>query len=70
METNFATELGKEFAEQLNNCPQELQNWDRLTEHDQLPNEDYLRLREYYGDVNSDVERWYRAGFNGHLNLL
>lgn len=70
MKTTFATELGKEFAAQLNAAPREAQNWSALDRDSTIPDGDYAELRRHFGleslehaDINA-VENAYKAGFN------
>lgn len=60
-----AHNLGVEFARQLNDSPNEAQNWSQLEPRDDLPEEDYVNLRREFGEVTREMERAYREGFNG-----
>ena len=68
--TEFAQNLGREFAEELNATPAEAQNWTLLDDGDDVPEMDYIQLREHYDFVTLDeadvrsVERAYKRGFN------
>lgn len=61
---DYAFNLGCEFAKQLNNSPAEAQNWSALGTNDDLPVFDYIDLKNYYGEVNKDIEESYHNGFN------
>ena len=67
--TEFATNLGKAFAAQVNGSA-DADNWSALSRDDDIPSEDYVTLREHYGmrDMEfsqvSEIERAYKAGFN------
>lgn len=68
--TTFADNLGREFAAQINANPAEAQNWSELDRNDELPEFDYVALRDHYGfrDMEPasvrEVEQAYRDGFN------
>lgn len=59
-----AANLATEFANQLNNTPSDAQNWDVLSDSDDLPEFDYIALRTEFGDVTRHMERAYRRAFN------
>ena len=60
----FAANLGAETAGELNDNPNERQNWSPLEQTDDLPEFDHVALREHYGDVTREIERAYRDAFN------
>lgn len=66
----FAEKLGREFAKELNATPAEAQNWTALGDDDEVPEMDYIQLRENYDFASLDetgvraVERAYKRGFN------
>lgn len=68
--TEFASNLGREFAAQINASPAEAQNWSVMARGEDLPEFDYIALRDHYGfrDMNDAdvraVEDAYRDGFN------
>jgi len=68
--TEFAENLGREFAEELNASPADAQNWSRLGKSDDVPDMDYVALRDHYryGDLEqceiAEIEQAYRNGFN------
>ena len=65
--TEFAENLGKQFAGEINGS-QDADNWSPLERGDDAPEFDYIELRTHYGDMfeeNSvEIERAYKAGFN------
>ena len=60
----IAQALGEEFAEYLNNHPDDAQNWSSLERSDDLPEFDYAELRDRCGDVTHEMEDAYRDVFN------
>lgn len=70
LDTKFATNLGAQFAAEINANPSEAQNWRALERGDDLPEFDYIALRDHYNFDNLDqsdineIERAYRDGFN------
>lgn len=66
----FARNLGKEFAGQLNQSPMESQNWARLERGDDVPEMDYIALSEHYhyDDLEQseiqEIEQEYKSSFN------
>ena len=60
--TNAAYAMGARFAAELNNGP-DADNWSKLEPGDDLPEFDYLALRDQYG-ITAQIEAAYRAGFN------
>ena len=62
--TEKAFEAGKEFAAELNATPREAQNWGKLGANDDLPEGDYVTLREEFGEVTAEMEMVYKKGFN------
>jgi hypothetical protein len=58
-----AYDLGKEFAEYLNQTPYEAQNWSFLERNDELPNYAYIALRNKY-EMTREIENAYKDGFN------
>ena len=65
-EKSFAA--GKEFAAELNSTPREAQNWGKLDVNDDLPEGDYVSLRDEFGEVTAEMERAYKKGFNEVFN--
>lgn len=64
--TDFASNLGRQFAAELNADPKEAQNWSNLDRDSGIPEGDYSALVHQYGD-NADeraVQDAYRSGFN------
>lgn len=59
-----AFEAGKEFAAEINATPREAQNWGKLDANDDLPEGDYVTLRDEFGEVTAEMERSYKKGFN------
>ena len=57
-------ESGKEFAAELNATPREAQNWGKLGTNDDLPEGDYITLRDEFGEVTREMEQAYKKGFN------
>lgn len=55
--------LGQQFAEYLNQHPEEAQNWSTLDRGDDLPEHDYVTLRDDHG-MTPEIEDAYRDGFN------
>lgn len=68
--TEFAKHLGREFAQEINASPAEAQNWSRLERDDDVPEMDYIALREHYHyeDLGQseiqEVEQAYKGAFN------
>ena len=68
--TEFATNLGKEFATQLNDTPNDAQNWRFLGHNDDVPDGDHCEMRDHYNYYDleqkqiDEIERAYKAGFN------
>jgi len=60
----IAFAAGRAFAAWLNATPAEAQNWRRLVETDDLPEGDYLALRDQCDTMTPEMERAYRDGFN------
>lgn len=62
----LARTLGNGMAEQLNSCPNEAQNWGLMTRDDELPEGDWLMIREVAedGEVTREMENAYKAAFN------
>ena len=59
-----AFKAGKEFAAELNATPREAQNWGKLNINNNLPEGDYVTLRDEFGEVTSEMEQAYKKGFN------
>ena len=59
-----AFQAGKDFAAELNDTPIEAQNWGKLFSTDELPEGDYVTLRDEFGEVTLEMESAYRNGFN------
>lgn len=64
-----SAEIATEFAEYLNNTPQENGNWGTLDENDDLPNEDYRALDLEFGDVTREMVCAYKTAFNKTRNM-
>lgn len=68
MDTLFAYNLGASFADYLNECGVEAQNWAKLGDIDAVPDEDYRQIVAHYGQEYDDnareIERAYKKGFN------
>jgi len=62
--TEAAQAAGREFAAYLNATPHEAQNWRPLENTDNLPDGDYVDLRDRFGEVSQEMEKSYRLGFN------
>ena len=68
--TEFAKTLAREFAEQINASPAESQNWARLERGDDVPEMDYIALRDRYQYADLDqseiqeIEQAYKSAFN------
>ena len=68
--TEFAKNLAREFAEEINASPAETQNWSRLERDDDVPEMDYIALREHYHYAELDqseiqeIEQAYKSAFN------
>lgn len=68
--TEFAKNLAREFAKQINASPAEAQNWARLERGDDVPEMDYIALREHYHYADLDqseiqeIEQEYKRAFN------
>lgn len=61
---DVARALAMEFATQLNNTPNDAENWRALNDNDDLPDGDYTALRQQFGEVTRDMERAYKSAFN------
>lgn len=68
--TEFAESLGREFAEDLNSHPEEAQNWSSLEKGSDIPEMDYITLRDHYlynereqREIN-EIEQAYCDAFN------
>jgi len=59
-----ARNLAVQFATELNRSAVDAQNWSPLTENDDLPEFDYVTLRQQFGTVTRGMERAYRDAFN------
>lgn len=64
--TEFANNLGRQFAAELNSDPKEAQNWNTLDSNSDIPDGDWSALSSHYGDDADEraVQDAYRAGFN------
>ena len=62
-----ARSLATQFATELNETPNEAQNWSPLDQNDDLPEYDYAALRRQFGEVTPEMEREYRSTFNSVL---
>ena len=64
--TNFAVELGRQFAAELNGSPADAQDWSEMSDYSDIPDGDYKALVAHYGEdgVTREVERAYKRGFN------
>ena len=68
--TVFAKNLAREFANEINASPAEAQNWSRLERDDDVPEMDYIALREHYHYDELDqseiqeIEQAYKSAFN------
>ena len=65
-----ARKLAREFADYLNSRPDEAQNWSPLGRFSELPEFDYVELRNQFGDVTGEIEDAYRDTFNDVFNPL
>lgn len=61
-------QAGKSMAIELNDTPREAQNWRLFEPGDDLPEFDYIHLREVYGEVTRIMEAAYRQGFNEYYH--
>lgn len=68
--TQKAYEQGAAFAEYLNEHPHEAQNWRPLERGDEMPEGDYIELRDQCGGVTDEMEAAYRKGFNDTFEPL
>lgn len=68
--TIAAFNAGVEFAEYLNDHPEERQNWGKLSRQDGIPEGDYVELTSEFGECSSEMEEQFRTGFNQNLNPL
>jgi formylmethanofuran dehydrogenase subunit D len=59
-----AFKAGKDFAAEINSTPREAQNWSKLDTNDDLPDGDYVTLRDEFGEVTVEMEQSYKKGFN------
>lgn len=59
-----ARSIAIEFATELNNTPNELENWHQMDVNDNLPEFDYIALRQQFGEVTREMERAYKTAFN------
>lgn len=73
MNTEFAYNLGAEFGKQVMGSV-DRDNWSEMGSEDDLPEFDYIELRDHYGfdslesgDVRS-IENAYRNGFNSEFS--
>lgn len=67
--TEFATNLGKEFAAQINGSA-DADNWSAMTRDSEVPDGDHCAMRDHYNYYDleqsqvNEIERAYKAGFN------
>lgn len=59
-----ARQLGIAFATELNDTPQENQNWRLMERGDDLPDADFRTLEKQFGIVTWQMGDAYRSGFN------
>ncbi len=65
----FAEQLGREFAADVNGSA-DADNWSKLGQNDDVPDGDYVELRDHYGfrDLEHEqikaIETAYKTAFN------